>query len=212
LAALSINELGGIDHVPRSYSLGKRAEAQAETRARIVAATVRLFREVGVDAATVPAVARAADVAPATVRNHFPGPTDLANAAATAILEDVGLPDRSIFDGARDLSERVDRLLTEMAAFFERATGWWEVRVADQRAGNAWEVAESAYETHAASLIREAVAPLGDDPAVVATVAAVLVDVYFGARTSGRSSAEAVAFERELLVPWLETRLAARSA
>jgi AcrR family transcriptional regulator len=198
--------------VPRSYTLGKRAEAQAETRARIVAATVRLYREIGVDAATVPAVARAADVAPATVRNHFPGMTDLANAAATAILADVGMPDAAIFVGAVDLPERVDRLLNEMAAFFERATGWWEVRVADRRAGNSWELAEAAYDALATDLIRAAIEPLGDDPAVVATVAAVLVQVYFGARSSGRSSAEAVAFERELLVPWLERLLAARSA
>ncbi len=196
--------------MPRSYTLGKRAETQAETRARIVAATVRLYRDVGVDAATVPAVARAADVAPATVRNHFPGPTDLANAAAAAILSEVGMPDASILAGARDLPERVDRLLTEMAAFFERATGWWEVRVADERAGNTWELAEAAYDSLVADLIREAVDPLGDDPAVVATVAAVLVQVYFGARTSGRSPAEAVEFERELLVPWLERRLASR--
>jgi AcrR family transcriptional regulator len=198
--------------MPRSYTLGKRAETQAETRARIVAAAVRLYREVGVDAATVPAVARAADVAPATVRNHFPDPSDLANAAAAAILDDVGMPDASIFVGVDGLTARVDRLLSEIAAFFERATGWWEVRVADQRAGNAWEVAEAAYDALVADLIRKAVDPLGDDPAVVATVAAVMVQVYFGARSSGRSQEEAVEFERELLVPWLERRLASRSA
>ena len=122
--------------MPRTYRLGKRAETQAETRDRIVAATLRLYLEVGVVGATVPAVARAADVAPATVRNHFPDPRDLASAAAEAILADSGMPDASIFDGVNGLAERIERLLVEVSAFFERSTGWWEVREADRSAGN----------------------------------------------------------------------------
>ena len=192
--------------MPRRYTMARRDEVKAETRARIVAATVRLYREVGVDGATVAVVARAADVAPATVRNHFPSPTDLADAAAEAILAEVGMPDASILDGVAGHPERLDRLLVEVAAFFERSTGWWEVRVADQRAGNAWEAAEAAYDARIADLIRVAVDPLGDDPFVVSTIAAVLVHVYFGARSAGRSSAEAVAEERSLLLPWLMAR------
>lgn len=124
--------------MPRTYRLGRRAETKAETRDRIVAATLRLYRDVGVAGATVPAVARAADVAPGTVRNHFPGPADLADAAAEAILADTGMPDATIFDGLIGLADRVERLLAEVSAFFERSTGWWEVREADRSAGNAW--------------------------------------------------------------------------
>ena len=42
-----------------------------------------------------------------------------------------------------------------------------------------------------------------------AVVGGVLLNVYFALRAAGRSSRQAVAAERELLVPWLESRLAA---
>ncbi len=192
--------------MPRRYTLGKRAEAQADTRRRIVEATLRLYREVGIGGATVPVVARAADVSPATVRNHFPGPTDLAAAAADAILTELGMPDESIFAGAGAAIERLDRLLVEVAAFFERSSGWWEVRVADRTRGDAWAAPEAQYDERIRALIRAAVGPVGEDPAAVAIVAAVLVHVYFAGRAAGLTSAAAVDVERSLLVPWLEAR------
>src|SRR5258706_12481037 len=151
LACQSMNSGGS---VPRRYTLGKRGEVQAETRRRIVEATLRLYREVGIGGVTVPVVARAADVAPATVRNHFPGPTDLAEAAADAILAQLGMPDASIFDGARGPIERVERLLVEVAAFFERGTGWWEVRVADRSGGDAWAAPEARYNEQISAVLR----------------------------------------------------------
>lgn len=198
--------------MPRAYTLGKRGETQAETRRRIVEATLRLYREVGISGATVPAVAQAADVASATVRNHFPNPTDLAEAAADAILADLGMPDATIFAGATGPVARLDRLLVEVAAFFERATGWWQVREADRGGADAWSVPEARYDEQIAALIRTAVDPLGEDPAVVAVIGAVLVSVYFSGRSAGLTSDDAVGVERALLVPWLETQLATRRA
>jgi AcrR family transcriptional regulator len=197
--------------VPRRYTLGKRGEAKEETRRRIVAATLDLYRERGLAGATVPAVARAADVAPATVRNHFPNPNDLAEAAADAILAEMAMPDASIFDGVDGTLERVDRLLVEISAFFERSTGWWEVRVADQSAGNSWGAPEARYNERVARLIAAAVAPLDDDPFVMSVVATVMVQVYFSLRAAGGSPAEALEVQRQLLVPWLARRLADRA-
>ena len=194
--------------MPRRYTLGKRGEAHAETRRRIIVATLGLYREIGVAAATVPVIARAADVSPATVRNHFPGPTDLAEAAADAILVDVGMPDEAIFEGADGPIERLERLLRELASFFERATGWWQVREADRGGLDAWALPEARYDARTQALIRTAVAPLGDDPLVVRVIGAVLVHVYFAARTSGLASDEAVDVQLGLLVPWLAGRLA----
>ncbi len=193
--------------MPRRYAMDKRDEAKAETRSRIVAATLELYRDVGVAGATVPAVARAADVAPATVRNHFPGPTDLAAAAAEAILDGLGMPDASIFDGADGTIERVDRLLVEIAAFFERSTGWWEVREADRSGIDAWAMPEVRYNERVASLIRGAIAPLDEDPVAVAVVAAAHVHIYFALRSAGLTSDAAVDVERQILIPWLEARL-----
>ena len=192
--------------MPRRYTLGKRGEAQADTRRRIVDATLRLYREVGIAGTTLALVARAADVAPGTVRNHFPGPNDLAEAAADAILESLAMPGEAIFAGADGPIERLDRLLRELAAFFERSTGWWEVRVSDRGGTDSWAMPEARYDERIADLIRAAVAPLDTDPAVVPVIAAVLVHVYFSARAAGLSSEAAVDVERALLLPWLAAR------
>jgi AcrR family transcriptional regulator len=205
LAALSINELGG--RVPRPYTLGKRGDSKAETRARIVAATLDLYREVGVAGASVPAIARAADVAPATVRNHFPGPDDLAEAAANAVLAALDMPDASIFEGVSGPVERVRRLAAELAAFFERATEWWEIRQQDRDLANAWSGPEARYEERLAELVRVALTPLGDDPAVRTVVGMALGSLYFALRGSGLSSAATLETELGLVIPWLERHL-----
>jgi AcrR family transcriptional regulator len=205
LADLSINEIEEVG-LPRRYTLGKREESMADTRTRIVTATLQLYRERGIAGATVPAVARAADVSPTTVRNHFPGPTDLAEAAAQAILVELRMPGAAIFEGASGPLERVERLLVEVSAFYERSTGWWEVREADRAAGNAWEGPESAFEATFSTLIRAAAAPLDDDE-VIAVVGSVLVHVYFGLRATGHSAERAIEVQRQLLIPWLAARV-----
>jgi AcrR family transcriptional regulator len=194
--------------LPRRYTLGRRGEAKAETRRRIVEAALRLYREVGVAAATVPAIARAADVAPATVRNHFGTPADLGEATAAALLAELRMPDASIFDGATGLTERVDRLLVELVAFFERGTDWWRVRKVDRAAGDTWSAPEQRYYEEMGGLIATAIRPLDADPAIVAVVGVLLVQVYFAARAAGRTADESRQLVRSLLVPWLESQLA----
>jgi len=193
--------------LPRRYSLGRRGEAKAETRARIVAAAISLLRERGMAGATVPAVARAADVAPATVRNHCPGPTDLAEAAADAVLASLEMPDASIFAGATNPTERVCRLGAELAAFFERGTGWWEIQQRDRDLGRAWAGPEARYEERLAELVRAAVAPHDGDATVVAVVGSAVQSLYFALRASGSSPEEAVAVELSMVLPWLDERL-----
>ena len=60
--------------MPRPYNLGQRAAPKADTRSRIVDAALAIYLERGLAGASNLAIARAADVAPATVRNHFPEP------------------------------------------------------------------------------------------------------------------------------------------
>lgn len=191
--------------MPRRYTLGKRSDAKAETRERIVAATLRLYREGGLGGASVAAVARAADVAPATVRNHFPGPNDLAEAAADGVLTALAMPEVSIFDGASGPTERVRRLVTELAAFYERGTEWWEIRQRDRDLTQAWAGAEARYEQRLADLVRAAVAPL-DDPVVVAVTGTAVGSTYFALRAAGQTPGDAVETVLEVLLPWLERR------
>jgi AcrR family transcriptional regulator len=193
--------------MPRRYSLGKRGEVKAETRARFVAATLALSREHGMAGATVPADARAADVAPATVRNHFPTPTDLAEAAADAILASLEMPDQSTFDGASGPIERVRRLVTELAGFYERGTEWWEIQQRNRAIAQAWSGPEARYEARVAVLVRAAVAPHDDDSVVLVVVGAAVESLYFRLRASGSSSHEAVAVILSMVLPWLDERL-----
>ena len=58
---------------PRSYVLGKRAESADATRARILEATVEIYRERGVPATTLKAVADRADVSRGTILHPLNG-------------------------------------------------------------------------------------------------------------------------------------------
>lgn len=196
--------------MPRRYTLGKRGEAMAGTRDRILRSALALYREVGVAGTTVPLIARAADVAPATVRNHFPTPADLAAATAEALLAELRMPDSSIFAGTTTLAERMDRLLGEVVDFFERGNDWWQIREADRASGDQWSAPEARYYEAMGRLIADAIAPI-DDPAIIAIVGSVLVQGYFPARAAGRSAEESRELVRSLLVPWLE-RVAAGPA
>ena len=63
--------------MPRSYRLGEREVQMRATRERIVDAAIELFMEVGISQATMRQVGLRADVAPGTLRNHFPSRTAL---------------------------------------------------------------------------------------------------------------------------------------
>lgn len=67
----------------RKYTLKKRAESQAETRARIVEATMALHEELGPRNTTISAVAERAGVQRLTVYRHFPDETSLFQACTT---------------------------------------------------------------------------------------------------------------------------------
>src|SRR6478735_4583029 len=111
--------------MPRSYDLGQRAAPKAQTRARIVAAALEIYRNRGLAGASNLAIAKAADVAPATIRNHFPDPADLPKAVFQAMLEGLDIPTAEIFEGAASLRERVERLAFALAALYERGEAWW---------------------------------------------------------------------------------------
>lgn len=199
--------------MPRRYTLGRRADDQAATRARIVAAALAIYRDLGPGAATTPVIARAADVSAGTVRNHFSERGDLDRAVADAILVEIGLPGPAIFDGLDSVIERVERLARELATFSVRSERWWQVRESDPELIVAWAGHEQQYEEHLAMLVGLAVGPDEADPSVAAVVRTIVGSpMFYALRGAGLSADDAVAVETAVLVPWLRDRESRRGS
>jgi AcrR family transcriptional regulator len=114
----------------RTYRKAKRAEAQEETRERIVHATLALHLEQGVATTSYTDVAERAGVGPATVYRHFPTLGSLVEACGAHVWqliepprpEDAAAP----FAGIRSRRARLERLARELDAFYARsATPLW---------------------------------------------------------------------------------------
>lgn len=196
--------------MPRRYNLGERADRRASTRARIVEAALAIYRDRGLAGVSNLTIARAADVAPATVRNHFPDPSDLAKAVFQALLVELRIPDVSIFDGSADLAARVERLARELAAFYERSEPWWRAYEREPDLVKAWAGGVDQYYVEIDRLMRTALGDLSTDDEALAVVASVIgPPTFFALRGRGLSSDEAVRLTVELALPWLERRQAA---
>src|SRR5215467_15448452 len=95
----------------RKYELKARAEAQEETRRRIVQATIELHQEVGPARTTIAEVARRAGVNRVTVYNHFPEESDLVAACQGHYLSLHPPPDLADELAIEDPAERLRAVL-----------------------------------------------------------------------------------------------------
>jgi AcrR family transcriptional regulator len=187
--------------------MGRREAPKAETRARIVAAALEIVRDRGLSGASNLAIARAADVAPATVRNHFPTPEKLANATFDAMLELLQVPTAAIFDGLDSMADRVKRLASELAALYERSQPWWRAYEREPQLISAWSGGVDRYYAEIDRLMRAALGDLGDDDEALAVLAAVIgPPTFFALRNRGLPSDHAVRLTVDLALPWLEQR------
>jgi AcrR family transcriptional regulator len=195
--------------MPRPYDLGRRAAPKADTRARIVAAALEIYRDRGLAGASNLAIAHAADVAPATVRNHFPEAGDLARAVFDALLAELRIPTLDIFDGLERLRDRVERLARELATFYERSESWWRAYEREPELISAWSGGVDQYYADIERVMRAALGELDDDERSVAVVASVVgPPTFFALKARGLTTDEAVALTLELTLPWLEQRRA----
>ena len=204
---LVVNRIGENQPMPRSYRLGQRAGAKADTRARIVAAALAIFRDRGLAGASNLAIARAADLAPGTVRNHFPNEGDLSRAVFEALLAELRIPTDAIFDDVDGLRGRVERLARELAAFYERSEPWWRAYDREPDLIRARGGGVDQYYADIDRLMRVALGDLASDERSVAVVASVIgPPTFFALRARGLSFDEAVGLTLELTLPWLERR------
>lgn len=173
-----------------------------------MAAALTIYRERGMRAATTRAVAAAADVAPGTVRNHFPRPQDLAEAAARVVLTELGSPGLDIYDGLSTVPARVERLAHEVAGFFERSASWWTIEQGDPDLAAAWAGSEAEFLEHLDALMRGAFDPVGGDPVAAAVLGTVVgYPLYFALRGQGLDPDRVVELELSIVLPWLDKRL-----
>lgn len=199
---------------PRKYRLGKRAEAVARTRARIVAAAMSLYQEQPVSLTSMQEVARRADVAPGTVLNHFATPDALAEAVVSELVRTLEAPSSEIFEGVEggDVAARLRALSRSLARFFERAEPWFHVHEREHEHVAAFAEGARGFDERVEGLIREA---LGEGHgargaahrarAVSAARSLMSPPVFRGLRERDGLTTEAAAdLVTEILVAWLE--------
>jgi AcrR family transcriptional regulator len=103
----------------------KRAAAAEQTRRRIVEATLASHDEnESIVDTGVEEIALRADVAPATVRRHFPTRDELVTACGQHVLVELGLPSPAaagdLFGDARSPEDRLACLVDALCASYER--------------------------------------------------------------------------------------------
>lgn len=102
----------------RKYNLEQRAQSQAETRRRIVEATVKLHGSVGPARTTISAIASEAGVQRLTVYRHFPDERSLFHACSGHWTVLHPRPDVSRWAAVADPEERLKVALGEIYAYY----------------------------------------------------------------------------------------------
>jgi AcrR family transcriptional regulator len=154
----------------------RRAEAQEETRARILRATIALHDAQGVAATTFADIAARAGVGAATVLRHFPDVGSLVAACGEHVGAEMRPPRAedaaSVFAGLGSTEARIGRLVAELGAFYARGSVRLQAARNDRHRIAALDGFLRTVEAGIAAMIAEALADEGPDADAVATVAA----------------------------------------
>jgi AcrR family transcriptional regulator len=106
--------------VTRTYTLGRRAEQQAETRQRIAEAALELHSTIGPARTTLSMVAERAGVQRHTLYAHFPDERSLFRACTGLSAERDPLPDAEPWRAIADPGERLRVGLRTLYDWYER--------------------------------------------------------------------------------------------
>jgi len=150
------------DHTARrSYRMKDRARTQAETRDRIVNATMRLHDEKGVAATSFVDIARRAGIGAATVYRHFPTLGSLVAACGAHVWKEMDppVPERApdIFKDVAGTEDRLQHLVEELDRFYRRGALRLTAAYADRHLIPELDEFLRAVEAGVAALVREAV-------------------------------------------------------
>lgn len=150
---------------PRQYSMEVRAAQAARTRERILDAALAGYRERGIGATSLQAVARRAGVSASTILNHFGSAEELARVVVRQLAETLKVPDDSDW-AERGRSRRIRRLVREMFAFYDRSAPWFEIFRAELNVDPALREGEAAFWQAIQDLYRRVFGDALNDPHV----------------------------------------------
>jgi AcrR family transcriptional regulator len=108
---------------PRKYEQRTRAASAADTRRRIVEATVALHASVGPARTTISAIAERAGVQRLTVYRHFPEEAELFAACSAHWLAGSPPPDPAVWSGIADGDARLTAALAAIYAWYRGNEG-----------------------------------------------------------------------------------------
>lgn len=193
--------------MPRTYRLGERTAQVQGTRNRILEAAIELYLEVGISAATMRDIGHRADVAPGTLRNHFPMREDLDRAMVEHLLAGVTLPDVSIFDGADGIEKRLERVIQAGGVFIDQALPIYRMWLREPMLSGPWAEKGAEFGARWDQLMRAALGPLADDDEAMAILRAIIQPSFFEHLGGGkRSTAETAQLATALVAPWFVAR------
>lgn len=102
--------MDNLSNMKRVYTKSRRAEAEADTRQRIVLAAVDLHAQHGALGTSFAMIAERAGVSPQTVYNHFPSLSALIPGCTGHVMAQAPSVDAACFDGASSAAGRLRRL------------------------------------------------------------------------------------------------------
>lgn len=193
--------------MPRSYNMGERTAQLAATRLRIVDAAIALYTEQGISATTMREIGQRADVAPNTLRSHFAARDALERAMVDRLTADAPLPEPSIFDGARTVADRLERLLQAGGRFMDQARPMYRMWLREPMVTGPWAEKGAEYGARWDELMRRALGPLADDDEAIALLRGILQPTVFEAvRGPTRTTEQAASLISAAIAPWFRQR------
>ena len=187
----------------RSYNLGRRAETAAETRQRLVEATAALHLQRGISAVSLRDIAERAGVSVGTAYHHFPTYLDAVRACAAHVAATSPLPAESILDGVDEADERVQALVRELCAWYDR-NPWLEHVRAERSLYPPVEESMVWIERSIEQLARAAARCTADEARTIAALTDVAV--YTALRRAGMPAARVPGRMAEAVLAWLRSR------
>lgn len=181
-----------------------------ETRQRIVDGALSLHLEKGIAATSIKDIASRAKVGVGTVYFHFATYEEVVRACGVRVNIITRPPTPDVFEGVETLTNRVERLVHELFAFYERYHWFDRLRCERDKLGFVGQ-AVTRREAAIVALVREALRPVAHEEPIVQTVVA-LTDftVHKSLIASGMSTSDAAKQVTIVLMAWLTTATQSR--